>query len=196
MGWIERTDRRVNSLQCVIACGLLLHAAAPARAQQTLFPGRQFFATDNPIDPHAADFNGDGIVDIAVASASSSHTDVVVILGTGAAGFGSPTSYPTGSTSLAISLAMADLDGDGKLDLVTSHNQNQTDEVFVMLGNGAGGFSPGAGFTTGAGTQPRAVEVGDLNVDGRLDLVTANSAGSASVLFGLPAGGFSPPSIY
>ena len=59
----------------------------------------------------------------------------------------------------------------------------------VLLGNGDGTFQANQDFATGQ--QPVSVAIGDLNGDGRLDIVTANtSASSASVLLGNGDGTF------
>ncbi|MSR53795.1 MAG: hypothetical protein EXS09_10965, partial [Gemmataceae bacterium] len=59
----------------------------------------------------------------------------------------------------------------------------------VLLGNGAGSFAAKTDFATGSG--PLSVTLGDVNGDGKLDLVTANrSADTASVLLGNGAGSF------
>ncbi|GAB2710291.1 hypothetical protein GCM10011495_37870 [Hymenobacter frigidus] len=57
-------------------------------------------------------------------------------------------------------------------------------------------FGPRTDYPTGA--NPRNVALGDVNGDGRLDLVTANlnAAGTASVLLGTGAGTFGPKTDY
>src|SRR5205085_5602548 len=70
--------------------------------------------------------------------------------------------------------------GDGHLDLVAgSVNSNQ---VAVLLGNGDGSFAPAALFST-AGA-PHGVALGDMNGDGKLDVVTGGNNATVSVLLG------------
>jgi hypothetical protein len=91
------------------------------------------------------------------------------------------------------SVAMGDFNGDGKQDLATA-NQG-SNNVSVLLGNGAGGFSAPTNF--GVGAAPVSVAVADFNKDGKQDLVTANfDSGSVSILLGNGAGGFSAPTNF
>jgi hypothetical protein len=121
---------------------------------------------------------------------------VAVLLGDGAGALGPPTNYETGV--LAYSIRAADLNLDGKLDLVTGEVQY----VSVFLGNGDGTFQPQSKVSTGA-TASIQVEVGDVNGDGKPDLVTAQNDAdesgnwdSASLLLGNGDGTFQPATIY
>jgi VCBS repeat protein len=93
---------------------------------------------------------------------------------------------PVGSDPQGI--AIADLNGDGRPDLVTA-NQGSND-VSVLLG-AAGGRARRAS-RQGLGPTPLApvaVAVGDLNRDGRADVVTANVlSGDVAVLLGQGGG--------
>jgi len=115
-----------------------------------------------PVDLVLGDWNGDGKLDLAVAD--SSGNAVVVRLGNGNGSFQPPVSLPTGTFSSA-SIVAVDLNGDGKLDLVTNGA--------IFLGNGDGSFQPAVNFA--AGSQPSLVRTGDLNRDGKPDLVTASN---------------------
>src|SRR5262249_5794770 len=70
---------------------------------------------------------------------------------------------------------LADLNGDGVQDLLVANSG--ANNVMVYLGLVGGGFGPalndGKGFFTG--TNPTGLTVGDLNGDGRLDVIVANS---------------------
>jgi len=99
-------------------------------------------------------------------------------------------------------VAIGDLNGDGKSDLATANlgNMSGLSTVSVLLGNSDGSF----GVTTdyGTGDFPLCVAIGDLNRDGKPDLVTANSgtypdyAGTVSVLLGHGDGSFGAKTDY
>ena len=54
----------------------------------------------------------------------------------------------------------------------------------VLLGNGDGTFQPAVDYPTGTNTAPECVRLGDVNGDGKLDIITANArqANNISVL--------------
>lgn len=105
--------------------------------------------------------------------------------------FGPAAGYPAGQNPYSI--ASGDFNEDGFADLAAGNRE--TDDVSVLLSDGAGGFTPTMNFP--AGDQPRDIEVGDLNGDGNLDLAIANLAPfSATVLLGDGAGNFGPPTSY
>ncbi|HEX8071742.1 MAG TPA: FG-GAP-like repeat-containing protein [Pyrinomonadaceae bacterium] len=100
--------------------------------------------------------------------------------------FGAATNFiaDTNPTSVAV----GDFNGDGKQDLAATNSSSN--DVSILLGNGAGSF--GAATNFGVGTDPRSVAVGDFNGDGKLDLATANFiTDNVSVLLGNGAGGVS-----
>jgi hypothetical protein len=111
----------------------------------------------------AGEVNGDGSVDLLVATANA----VLPLRGGGDGSFTVLTSVETGTR--ADDLAVADLDGDGALDLLAAlPEQNR---VRVYMGDGSGGFSAGAELSA---EHPRALVLADFNGDSRLDLVVAN----------------------
>src|SRR5207247_1650624 len=64
---------------------------------------------------------------------------------------------------------------DGRLDLVLSRISSRS--VSVLLGVGNGTFRSKLDF--GTGDSPGAIAIADMNSDGALDVVTADSAAAA-----------------
>jgi hypothetical protein len=138
-----------------------------------------------PIALVTGDVNGDGRPDLAVADSTSN--DVSVLLGDGLGGLTS--GAPIALSSFPAAIAIGDFNADGNLDLVTV--QAVSSDLHLLLGDGNGNFVEGVGSPFVAGSQPRAVTVGDFDLDGKLDLAVANAvSGNLSILAGNGAGGF------
>jgi hypothetical protein len=86
----------------------------------------------------AADFNGDGKLDL-VASYGASDETVSVLLNKGDGTFGTPTTWTVGFTPSAI--AVGDFNGDGKQDIAVDIGVGSVD-VSMLNGNGDGTFQP------------------------------------------------------
>lgn len=153
-------------------------------AERSPFP-----AGNNPEDLAVGDFNGDGRLDVAVANHATDY--VTVLLGDGKGGFaaapGSPVNVP--SRPHPHGVTAGDFNGDGRLDLALESRDESV--VLVLYGNGEGEFLGGAKrFAVGRWPYWK-LRAGDLNHDGRADIVTTNVEGSSvSVLLADGVGGF------
>jgi hypothetical protein len=144
------------------------------------------------------DFNNDGNLDAAVLAAGSPGL-VAIFLGDGTGNLTESTSYTVGNQGPGgySNIAVAKLHGGGKLDLVVTNGNDNT--VSVLLGNGDGTFQPQVAYSTGSyptGNNPQWVAIADVNKDGHLDLVTADSGQGISVLLGMGNGTFRAPLFY
>jgi uncharacterized protein (TIGR03437 family) len=156
-------------------------------ASFTAAPGSPFTAGRGAGSVAVGDFNGDGIEDLATANQVDSN--VTVLLGNGSGGFSPAQGSPFGAGGSPSSVMVGDFNGDGLKDLAVA-NFN-TNNITVLLGNGAGGFNaaPASPFTVG--TNPYSVVVADYNGDGIEDLATANyGSNDVTVLLGDGSGGF------
>jgi hypothetical protein len=120
---------------------------------------------------------------------------LLAVLAGGASGAGQsdPSFAPGGPLSVGagrVSVAVADVNRDGKPDLVAA--RRDSNDVTILLGDGAGGFRP-AGSPITVGRSPGALVLDDFNGDDKPDLVVANAGSSdLSILLGDGAGGFRP----
>ena len=127
----------------------------------------------------AADFTGDGNLDLAIASRVSPGK-VALMAGDGDGHFSPAPSSPfaTGANNPR-GLGTADLNADGKLDLAVT-NAQLPGRISVLAGNGAGSFSPVAGSPFAAGAEgPGAVAIADFDGDAQPDLATSHLENAA-----------------
>jgi hypothetical protein len=121
-----------------------------------------------PTSVATADFNGDGNLDLAVATTNNT---ISVLLGSGTGKFQKYTDYATGTNPELV--LMGDFNGDGILDLATVNDDTVTGNTLsILLGNGDGTFQSHVDYQ--AGTTPFWGVTADLNGDGRLDFALPN----------------------
>jgi hypothetical protein len=161
-------------------------------------PGLFVLAAGSPIELPGGpgnvvlgDVNGDGKLDIVAACGK--NRAVTVLIGRGDGQFrrapGSPLTVPDPPSEMAL----GDITGDGKLDLALANHDSYG--VMLLHGDGTGGFAPAPNspvrMKDGKHPHTHGLEMGDLNGDGKLDLVTVNSDDNdVSIAFGDGRGGF------
>lgn len=132
----------------------------------------------------AADFNGDGKDDLALACWEGSTE---LLYGNGDGTF---TAGPS-VTGASDSVASGDFNGDGSPDLVAT-NDWRSIYATVFFGNGSGSFSSGPSLPIAS---PGAVAAGDVNHDGISDIAIADIASNTvSIFLGNRDGSLAPVS--
>lgn len=145
-------------------------------------------ASTQALDVETADFDGDGLFDIACAHGQRRR--VSVHLSSGGGSFAPPISLDTVVPVSAIELG--DVDGNGILDVVAKIGSTNSPRLILALGTGNGAFGPLATLTQFL--EPYSFALGDLNGDGRADLVVGDQEDfGTTTSLALPGGTFAPP---
>ncbi|HEY1771836.1 MAG TPA: FG-GAP-like repeat-containing protein [Gammaproteobacteria bacterium] len=150
---------------------------------------------NTPSDVQTADL-GNGHLDLV--ETNSADGTLGIFLGNGDGTFQAMQTYKVGANPQRVLLV--DVNGDGILDAVTVNAGSTTADngegsVSVLLGNGNGTFQAARDFPAG----PNAVDIaaGDMNHDGKQDLVVGNAVvNKVSVLLGNGDGTFKAPLSY
>jgi hypothetical protein len=140
----------------------------------------------NAFSSVAADFNGDGIADIALGV--SDFGFLIVMFGNGDG------TFRNGAMDSSLSVApvgVGDFNSDGNLDLVVV--DVFTGKLSILPGKGNGTFQPPVLVAT---LSSFAVAVADFNGDGKPDLAIGNSATGVLILLGKGDGTFQPAVTY
>jgi hypothetical protein len=133
----------------------------------------------------AADFNGDGKLDLFLQDAygpggGGSLPANSIVLGNGDGTFQAAVNYSFGSNGVGTECyqgVVDDLNADGKLDLAFCQgNAGTASFVGFQLGNGDGTFQAVTNLTTPLPPPiPQGIVTGDFNGDGRVDIATPMS---------------------
>jgi trimeric autotransporter adhesin len=139
----------------------------------------------------AADFNGDGKVDLAETCASIDDQPCNLLLIQSGNGDGTFMQSPAVLIPLAFSgsqsMAVGDFNGDGQPDLAVTNSGANGVNVFL---NSEGSLTALAAMPA-TGESPTSIAAADLNGDGKLDLAVANSgSNTVTILLGNGDGTF------
>ena len=152
----------------------------------------------SPTAVSAGDFNNDGVLDLAISSGGGNDRGVLGIFlgqlpGNPVTPFVLATSVNTGATQAStgtnpVALGLYDFNRDGALDVVVANKGNAT--VPFFLGDGSGGVNKQPGNCGGSGNDcsagasrfPVALQLADVDGDGRADVILANQ-GTPSLTF-------------
>lgn len=150
-----------------------------------------FGAGSFPVSANVADFDGDGLPDVAAANLVGNT--VSVLINTTARAAAAPTfadqqTFAAGSGPRGA--ASGDFNGDGKPDLVTANENDNTVSVLLNTTAAVGAPAFAAHQDFAAGGFPFAVAAADFNGDGRADIAVANAHdATVSVLLNTTAPG-------
>jgi hypothetical protein len=126
-----------------------------------------------------ADLNNDNHLDFAV----SDHVlnNVGVFLANGSEPFGGQTTFFVSEGLRPSSIALGHFNNDSQLDIAIANAATNT--IGILLGYANRMFSNVTTYSTGDGSQPLSLAVGDFNNDSRTDIVVANSKTNNVVVF-------------
>lgn len=150
------------------------------QARGTFGPAASFAVGTNPTSIAAADFNEDGNIDLVVSNVNNGClgcSGVSLLTGNGDGTF--KQQRPLFVDTFSAAVAAADLNGDGHVDLVVGDSQY----TYVLAGRGNGTFAKAVAYP--AGRCPHNIVIADFNLDGKLDIATANyNSNTVSVMLG------------
>src|SRR5262249_18578466 len=131
-----------------------------------------------PLSVAVGDFDHNGALDLVTAN---SQGTLSVLLGNGDGSFRPRVDLAVGAAPPAV--AVGDFNGDGLLDVAPAQQLSNT--VSVLLGHGDGTFAAPLVFAASGQDftfAPSSLAVGDINGDGRPDLVINSIGGEDSVV--------------
>lgn len=155
-------------------------------SQAQSFTRSEYAVGSQPNSVVTADFNGDGVADLAVTNSGDSAVSILIGRGDGTFGAASSVAVGAGPTEIIA----ADFNADGKPDLAVANSNGAS--LTVLIGNGDGTFRR-ADVSVGGGQASLAA--GDFNGDGKTDLAVG-VGNNVRILLGNGDGSFSTGSSF
>ncbi|MFC1706712.1 FG-GAP-like repeat-containing protein [Planctomycetota bacterium] len=155
-------------------------AMYPQNVQGQLVPAAAAWSVGtDPSAMAAGDLNGDGRADLAIANAGSN--DVTVYLQRAGGGLTQPTTPSLAVGTAPSAIAVADLNGDGRADLAVTNSRSNDLTLYLQDVHGSLYESTTSPYPTGQ--SPAHLATGDLDGDGRTDLVVANRGSDDATVY-------------
>ncbi len=167
-------DHRTLRLLAVLTAVCLMALPVVVLAEDWF--GEAIYSTV-PSEPHnfaLGDLNGDGVDDVAYVTSVPGTNRLVVLLNQGDGTLLTSWTQP----DMAQCLGLGDIDGNGAVDIVS----RTVHLVTVFLNDGTGGFVPSLSLTP-PGYAFQWLAVGDLDVDGRSEIIVAGDAGNSLFIY-------------
>jgi len=183
---------RSKSLCSPVVALILFCIPLVCSAQKYVFNRADYGVGGEPTSVATGDFNKDGRMDLVVGNNLGTPT-VSVLVGNADGTFSTAVNYPVNSNPIGV--AVGDFNKDGKLDIVAISGFGSGSGISLLLGNGDGTFQPFTFFSVSS--EPTSIAVGDVNGDGKLDVVISDDGtNEVDVVLGNGNGTFQSPVAY
>jgi gliding motility-associated-like protein len=157
----------------------IYHNGGKFRVSNTSFDTRVEIAVgDLPNRIYSGDFDADGKVDLLLYHGGTSSTLLIVFQNTSSVGSISFNRIDLTNPSATTVATIADLDGDGKPEIITTSESGNRFSIFknIHTSGALTAASFAAPFNTTV-TAPRGITTGDLNLDGKPEIILTRAAG-------------------
>jgi len=164
---------------------VFMNTTATNASTPTFSAKTDFTAGTQPLGITTADFNGDGKIDIAVSNNNGNNVSVcfnTTTPGSATPTFSAKTDFSVGTD--ASQIVTGDFNGDGKIDIAVANRLSNSFSVLlntITIGSSTPSFAAATNFTTG--TQPETIALGDINGDGKPDIITGNTNANTVSVF-------------
>jgi fibronectin type 3 domain-containing protein len=163
---------------------VLLNDGSGGFGAPTAYPARH----DGYDDLEVADVSGDGLDDLVVMSGQGLVPNLSIVPQLASGGFGPAAEYQIGGNVLTHGIGVGDVTGDGRTDVVASYGGNKPSSFVAVFAQTAGG-TLAAPVSYGSYDIPEPLDVADMDLDGRADVVTLHGGWNQAGMYRQTAGG-------